>query len=115
MASSGFLSFVVLMTFLLLSRVQLRVASILRRSFVAAISASRSSAQPGGKRCFTPVGNEVVARAQAVVDEVEGLVVKDSIIRDDIVLRQTSKESREDGNLGRGDDDDTSGERDVID
>src|SRR5437762_91314 len=32
------------------------------------------SAQPGGKRCFTPVGKEVVACAQPVVDEVEGRV-----------------------------------------
>jgi hypothetical protein len=72
-------------------------------------------AQPGGKRCFTPVGNEVVAHAQAVVDEIEGLVVKYSIIHDDVVLRHTPGESREYGDVGRGDDDDTSGERDAID
>ena len=57
----------------------------------------------------------MVARAQAVVDEVEGLVVKYSVIHDDIVLRHTSVESREYGDVGRGDDDDTSGERDAID
>jgi hypothetical protein len=77
-------------------------------------SSFASSAQPGGKRCFTPVGNEVVARAKAVVDEVEGLVVKYSIIHDEIVLRHTSVESREYGDVGGGDDDDTSGERNVI-
>jgi hypothetical protein len=57
----------------------------------------------------------VIARAQAVVDEVEGLVLKYSIIRDDIVLRHTSVESREHGDVGSRDDDDTSGERDPID
>jgi hypothetical protein len=57
----------------------------------------------------------VVARAKAVVDEVEGLVVKYSIIHDEIVLRHTSVESREYGDVGGGDDDDTSGERNVID
>ena len=56
----------------------------------------------------------MVARAQAVVDEVEGLVAKYSIIRDDIVLRHTSVESREYGDVGRGDHDDASGERDTI-
>ena len=45
------------------------------------------SAQPAAKRCFTPVGKEMLSRAQAVVDEVEGLVVKYSIVRDYILLR----------------------------
>ena len=57
----------------------------------------------------------MVARAQAVVDEVEGMVAKYSVIHDDIVLRHISVESREYGDVGRGDDDDTSGERDAID
>lgn len=57
----------------------------------------------------------MVARAEAVVDEVEGLVVKYSIIRDDVVLCHISVESREYGDVGRGDDDDTSGKGDAID
>src|SRR4051812_39000577 len=73
-----------------------------------------ASAQSGGERCFTPVENEVVAFAHAVVDEVEGLVVKYSIFHDDIVLRHISVESLEYGDVGRGDDDDTSGERHAI-
>src|SRR4051812_15877980 len=74
-----------------------------------------ASAQPCGKRCFAPVGNEVVARAHAVVDEVKGMIVKYSILHDEIVLRHISGESREYGDVGSGDDDDTSGERHAID
>ena len=43
------------------------------------------------------------------------MVVKYSVIYDDVVLRHISVESREYGDVGRGDDDDTSGQRDVID
>ena len=57
----------------------------------------------------------MVVRAQAVVDEVKGMVVKYRIFHDDIVLRYTSVEFREYGDVGSGDNDDTSGERDAID
>jgi len=77
--------------------------------------ATRSSAQSGRRRCVTRVENEVVARAEAVIDEVEGPIVTYSIIHDDVVLRHTSVESREYGDVGCGNDNDTPGERDAMD
>ena len=56
----------------------------------------------------------MVARAQAVVDEVEGLVVKYQVLLDDVVRRHASVESREHGDAGRGDDHYPPGERDAI-
>ena len=70
---------------------------------------------PAGDGCVTRVGNEAVARAQAVIDEVEGPVVTYRVIHDDVVLRHASVESREYGDVGCGDDDDTPGERDAMD
>lgn len=77
--------------------------------------ATPSSAQFGRRRCVTRVEKEVAARAEAVIDEVEGLVVTYSIIHDDVVLRHTSVESREYGDVGWGNDNDTPGERDAMD
>jgi len=57
----------------------------------------------------------VVARAHAVIHEVERVVVKYSVIYDEVVLRHISVESRKYGDVGRGDDDDTTSQRDVID
>jgi len=57
----------------------------------------------------------VVVRAHPVVDEVKRLVVKYQVIHDDVVRRHASVESREYGDVGGGDDDDTPGERDTVD
>ena len=48
------------------------------------------SAQPGGRRCATRVGKEVVARTQPIVGEVERLVVKYRVTQDEVVRRRAN-------------------------
>ncbi len=57
----------------------------------------------------------MVVRAQPVVDEVEGLVVKYRVIQEHVVRRHASVVSREHGDVRRGDDHDPSGECDAVD
>src|SRR5215471_14214599 len=74
-----------------------------------------SSAQPGGIRCATPVENEVIAHAQAVISEVERLVVKCGVMQNDVVRGVASKKSRENCHVCRGKDNNPPGERNAID
>jgi len=57
----------------------------------------------------------MVARAKAVVDEVERPVAKYRILLDDVVRRHASVVSREHRDVGGGDDHYSPGERDPID